>query len=349
MKTLREKTGCQLFYILEGAAYPNPNTKFSRVPAKNIISACFKLMVRDGVFFIQTEDQAHTARVLYSLCKTFDSCLNSSDTLDGHGVRTSECLAADMPASASASASSAVTSAAPLQFTVPDIALERVEDTDEMAVTKMWSEVPNISMVQGSLIAKMFSIADLVTGKVPPDLIKNMKTAHGRAVGGKVIGALHALRNGVRDECVRLLSGAKGVTPPTAGHIMDSVGTLTRLASYRAGAIELIMGKTKKLGPALAGRIFHLLHYNSKYSAPPPDAPLNQIARGAQVMPRLPPPPLQLAPLSLQLPPVKYEEFPEEEVLEKAPQSPVNVTAVNGNCCSSYVVDIDDSVLDEFL
>jgi len=72
MINLRERTGCDLFYLIEGPAFPSVSRRFSRVAYSVIQSAMFSLMVRDKVFIIQTENVMHTAQRLNVLIRAYD-------------------------------------------------------------------------------------------------------------------------------------------------------------------------------------------------------------------------------------------------------------------------------------
>ena len=278
MIALREKTGCQLFYILEGNAFPHPNTKFSRVPARNITAACFKLMVRDGIYVIQTEDQAHTARVLYNLCKTFQSCIIGGDPMhtDNNGISgavsesASSSSVSTSASSSSASSASASSSSASSMCAVPALALEREEESDEMLATKMWANLPNISIVQGSLLTKKYSVADLMQGRVAPEVITSMKTANHRAVNKNVISTLNALKNNSIPEGIKLLAGIRGITKDSATQILASCGSLHRLTTYTVDTMKIISAsdKQKKLGPARASMIHKMLHFCTTNAQP---------------------------------------------------------------------------------
>jgi ERCC4-type nuclease len=67
MKKMRNETNCQLFFIIEGNAFPSPTSKFSRVPYPCILGAINKLMLRDNIFIIQTKNEEHTAKKLNEL------------------------------------------------------------------------------------------------------------------------------------------------------------------------------------------------------------------------------------------------------------------------------------------
>ena len=81
MINMRKETNCQLFFIIEGAAFPSQNSKFSRIPYSCILGAINKLMIRDNIFIIQTKNEAHTAQKLNELLNTMQILYNESNKL----------------------------------------------------------------------------------------------------------------------------------------------------------------------------------------------------------------------------------------------------------------------------
>ncbi|MEK7383283.1 MAG: ERCC4 domain-containing protein [Elusimicrobiota bacterium] len=73
MRALRAATGCQLYFFVEGPAFPSPGRRFARIPYASILAAVTKLMVRDGVHVVQTEDEAHTAKRLADFLRVFET------------------------------------------------------------------------------------------------------------------------------------------------------------------------------------------------------------------------------------------------------------------------------------
>ena len=73
LRALRTATGCHLYYFIEGAAFPSPNRRFGRIPFSNILAAITKMMVRDGIFVVQTADAGHSAKRLADFLRAFDS------------------------------------------------------------------------------------------------------------------------------------------------------------------------------------------------------------------------------------------------------------------------------------
>ena len=68
---IRRTTGCDVYYIIEGKAFPHPNEDFAGIPYKNIASSIRNLQVRHGVHILRTPDEIGTVRELELLIDTY--------------------------------------------------------------------------------------------------------------------------------------------------------------------------------------------------------------------------------------------------------------------------------------
>ena len=73
MIEMRRQTGCQLYFIIEGPAFPSPSRKFARIPYANILAAITSLMVRDEIFIVFSSDPAHTAERLHGMLRALEA------------------------------------------------------------------------------------------------------------------------------------------------------------------------------------------------------------------------------------------------------------------------------------
>jgi ERCC4-type nuclease len=263
MLALRKQTKCQLYYLIEGPAFPNPNRRFARIPYSSILAAITKLMVRDGAYIIQTEDEAHSAKRLVDLMRVFDTEIpyvlpeSRSDADDAEGEDADANLAL-----------------AGLDETlaVPSIITARIEQTDDDAIVNVWARLRGISVVLGKIASKEFTIAELATQKVPLEQLKNMKTFQGRPINKDALSSLMAIRNSNREQSVKLLSGIKGVSPVKAKLVIDAAGGLPQLCNMLTADLALVVipqaNRSIKLGKVCAERIKRLLHYKEGTPAP---------------------------------------------------------------------------------
>lgn len=70
---VREKTGCQIAYLIEGNATPPFDKKYGRLPLKNLRAHLDHLAVRDGVHMIYSKDLEYTANRLFELAVNYST------------------------------------------------------------------------------------------------------------------------------------------------------------------------------------------------------------------------------------------------------------------------------------
>ena len=269
LRALRAATGCHLYYFIEGPAFPNPNRRFGRIPFSCILAATTKLMVRDGVFIVQTEDEGHTAKRLADFLRAFDS-VEAPYATGGGGA--GETPAGETPPGDILTAQVEQTNdeAAPGGgagdiLMVPDILTARVEQTNDEAAVGVWSRLRGISVVLGKILTREFTVAELASQTVAPERIRALKTATGRPINKDAVASLLAVRAGARDAGVKLVSGLRNITPAVATLILGVAGGLSRLCSQPVSSLAAVKlpQKTRavQLGRTRAERIQCILHY----------------------------------------------------------------------------------------
>lgn len=312
MRDLRDKTGCQLYFIIEGPAFPSPSRRFGHIPYGNILSAITNLMVRDSVMIIQTENEAHTAKRLSDLITAFDvNVLKQKNTvtlkeniqnphphplLSENPAQPSVVQSSVATTSGGLSDSSRDTSAtagqgdhAPVsllttydaienldQQSIPECLTVPIRQSDEDIIVTIWSKLKGISANVGKMISGEFSIADLATGKISIERIKNLRTSTGRTLHKYALLSLQGVLRGDNDAAIRMLSGMRGISVPMAKIIVTDLANLPNqaanlpalaklsLAEYVdvCAAIEIPFGTKKvKFGTIRAARIHHLLNF----------------------------------------------------------------------------------------
>jgi hypothetical protein len=284
LRVLRAATGCQLYFFIEGPAFPAAGRRFARIPYACILAAVTKLMVRDGVFVVQTSDPRHTAQRLADFLRAFEA-----------GAPAPEPAPAPAPAPVSAPVSAPAPESAPApvlagapepacadgapppleaELTVPDALLARLEPTDARAAVDMWARLRGVSVVLGRILTREFSVAELVSG-VAPDRVRALRTATGRPINRDAASSLLAVRSGSREHAVKLVSGLRGVSPQVASLALTAAGGLAALCAQPVGALAAVetpqKNRTVRLGPARAERILRLLHYREPDAAARPE------------------------------------------------------------------------------
>ena len=271
LRALREATGCHLYYFIEGAAFPSPNRRFGRIPFSNILAAITKMMVRDGIFVVQTADEGHSAKRLADFLRAFDS--DPPYASERAGAMGGNCADATGGNYAGEDAGAA-------PFTVPDILMARTEETDDEAAVSVWARLRGISVVLGKILTREFSVAELAGQSVSPDRIRALKTATGRPINKDAVASLLAVRAGAAEPATKLVSGLRNITPAVATLILEAAGGLSRLCVQPAADLDAVKlpqkTRTVQLGNARASRIQRILNYRARPEAPragPPETP----------------------------------------------------------------------------
>jgi ERCC4-type nuclease len=234
---LRAATGCKLFYFVEGPL--NGLRRIGGIPFENILAAMTMMMVCDGIFVVQTESAAGSAKRLADFVRAFDKQPRDQ----GQGPFVPE---------------------------IPDILTAREEETDLQAVVCMWASLGGISVVTGATIARAFTVAELAAQEVTPEQIRELKTdGHGRPVrpsrpiNKEAVASLLAVRSGSLELAVKLVSGIRNISPEVARLLLGATSGLAGLCTYAGLDAVKIPQKTRsvKFGKARAERVQRLLRY----------------------------------------------------------------------------------------
>ena len=256
MRDLRARTGCQLFYFIEGPAFPSPNRRFARIPYSSILTSITNLMIRDQVFIIQTEDQSHTAQRLVDLVRSF------------HNVAAPPALApqAEPAAPAPEALAPQAEPAAPggaVQGGMEDLTC-RIAQTDAAASAAMWARLNGVTLVQGKLLSREFSPASAVS---TPDeaRLRALRSATGRAIAPAALRSLMALSRGEAAPLAKMMSGINGITEATAACLIAGAGGPLALVGASAESLAEIMipqkTRPQRFGAARAERVQRLLQF----------------------------------------------------------------------------------------
>jgi hypothetical protein len=267
MLDLRSATGCQLYFFVEGPAFPKPTWKVARIPYESILAAMTSLMVRDGVHVVQTKDELGSARRLLRFVRAFEKRASAPPRpepgeralLLGGGGQARRGPGGPIPA----------------------IATGRIQKSDAVLAAEMWSKLAGVSIPTAQTLMRAFSVADWVGGRAPPGALAALRTAGGRPLGRRAVGSLQALRSGQLKALRQILAGVPGISPGLADQILAAYAPAgpNPLAALLAGsrsevaAVAILQkGHSKRLGPARAERLWRLLHYSSGGSPLPEGA-----------------------------------------------------------------------------
>lgn len=93
----RNRTGCTIYYIVEGKAFPNATDTFERFPYSTIESAIDHLIMRDGFQVIFTRDTQHTIARLNRFMKSMCSLLRKNELPDGENKQLNVLPSVNVP------------------------------------------------------------------------------------------------------------------------------------------------------------------------------------------------------------------------------------------------------------
>lgn len=79
---VREKTGCQIAYLIEGNATPSFDKKYGRLPVKNLRAHLDHLAIRDGIHMLYSKDLEYTANRLFELAYNYSTTKDVLKTID---------------------------------------------------------------------------------------------------------------------------------------------------------------------------------------------------------------------------------------------------------------------------
>lgn len=89
---IREKTNCDLYYIIEGPIRPDIKTKYANIPYKNILTSINNLRIRDKIQIIKTTNKEHTIEELGFLTHCYSKLFEELTHIKTGGVEELESI-----------------------------------------------------------------------------------------------------------------------------------------------------------------------------------------------------------------------------------------------------------------
>jgi hypothetical protein len=261
MMELREKTGCLLFYLVEGPAFPSPTWNVGHgVKYQSILSAMTSLPLTCGIHIIQTKDVQHTAERLRDHLTILEKTL----------------VPYKYPVTAPLEAS---TNTNLLPDVVPAALTGAYEKDPDTLAMEVWSRLPGISITTGKIMVGLTTVSDFLNGKGPAPA--EIKTASNKKLVKKALASLTSLLAGNTATEVLLLSGVSGVSPKMATEILAGVpyGTnkLRGLCNMPAAELGMVMltqkSRSVRLGETRAKMIHTIFQWKTGDEAPGAAAP----------------------------------------------------------------------------
>ena len=227
MIELRKNTGCSLFYLIEGNPIPSRDSKFCRIPYKNLRSHLDHLMLRDNVFIIHSKSQKNTVFRIIQLIENYIS-IKPCPLLEFEEIK--------------------------------DDTVFNIKIDEDAVIYKIWSCIPNITEKTACIFIKRgYHISDLILGHIKESDIYSMNYDNGFIIGkrSKKIWSCSRYNDNNKKYFIKMLSQINGLTIKTAAIILDTVNFENVL---KGGITENEISKiekneNRKIGPKLANLI----------------------------------------------------------------------------------------------
>ncbi len=210
-------TKCRIIYIIEGDAFPRQDDLYARIPYKHIESSIFHLIIRDNICILRTANSLDTAQTLARFVRSMDS-------LWAKGETEPDVASADKIVS------------------VDTLQVRHVK-TDIDVAREMFSKIPGITHTNADDYIALFSIADLVSGRVD---LKSIRLKSGKPISKK---PMKGLSNIDRDREIKILSVVPGISAKTSRELLTG-RSLRDIASYDVGALSMYRVGTRTGGSA---------------------------------------------------------------------------------------------------
>lgn len=270
MMELRARCGCQLYFFVEGPAFPAPGRKVGRMPFATLVSAMTSLMVRDGIHVVLTQDVGHTVQRLLQFAEAADKCdfpfahpIDAAPAASG-GDPAGDSAGGGDPASAASSASAASAASSASAAVLPPGLTGRYERRQEDICIDLWAALPGVSLVVGKTLYDAWSVADLVQGRVPEARLAALRPPGRRKLPPKALAALRKLAHDDADQALRVLAALPGLSRDSAAQVLAGGRGLRALLGAGEAALAGLQlqqrGRQIRLGPDRAARYWALLH-----------------------------------------------------------------------------------------
>lgn len=265
MMELRNLTGCRVFYLLEGPAFPAPSRRFGRIPWSTIHAAALSLSVRDGIYLLRSKDAADTAAVLNGLARSFIK----------HGCPDAEPEPTRAPDAISTDEALIAASGGGVRSLPPDVLAVRA-----------WSSVAGVSIGMGAALVAQVSVRDLATGAYPYERIGELRNPQNRQISG-LKNILRSVRNLVRLEksAASFVGSVPGFSRKNALELVRHFGGLQSLCAATEEQLAAAPYGAKSVGAVRATRLTEVLNAVTRTDESVPPAGQPVAATGQPVPP----------------------------------------------------------------
>jgi len=250
MLELRARTGCQLYYLVEGRAFPAPGAPCGHgMKAQSVLTAMASAQLANGIHIVRTKDLEHTALRLCEFAEILMRPAFQPFQYDFVGDPV-------LPAAGAVAGG-----------LVPAAVTGSYERSDSSLLVQAWRKLPGVSEATAKQLADNWSVFGFLAG--PPDLA-GWRGPSGKLAPKKVRAGLQKFVAGDLDAHCALLSGLPGLSLNTAAAIfariaVAGVAPLTALAAAGVAAVadtRLVQKNREiRLGEKRGAEMFRLLNW----------------------------------------------------------------------------------------
>lgn len=213
LEEFRDKFGCKIVFIVEGAPFPAPNRKFRGIPFKNIQKKIDKMVLVDGFHIVQTKDPKMTAQRIVELAIAYDQYYDEiqkskkekheaespespetpmkrgktgkSEKLDKSGKTGKSEKTVEAIETSEEESVVVVKKSEDNNFTISSELTKVRTKTNDRMLQEMWISLPQVSSATAKILSEKWSISDIVSGKVFEMDIAGLKYPSGVRIGNE--------------------------------------------------------------------------------------------------------------------------------------------------------------------
>jgi ERCC4-type nuclease len=260
LRQLRASTGCDLYLIVEGSAFPAPSTKFGGIEHYKIQAAITHLMVIDKIQIIHSENQQNTAARLTEIIGVYNKIpvQTKEQQICYHTDQIRRICTETPPAICDVHAAGETFEIA-TELTTP------VVKANSAIAIDMWATLGGISHITAKALIMKLSIHDVVTGKYSAAEIQSLKTLHGKKFSTSVYASLCAVICGSKPHIIKMLAEIPQITEQSAASLVSKFDDIKALFNASVDELSAIVidQKTRKIkfGAARAAKLYELIRY----------------------------------------------------------------------------------------
>ncbi len=235
MLALREKTGCHLFYLIEGSPFHAPTRKFAGIEFRSLLAHLDHCQLRDQISVIYSKNIVEVVPRIIMLMNNYGTFLPSKVSIFRNGGEKSQV----------------------------GLLKERRVSTEKESLIDLWTCLSGVSFKTAEVLVEAgVTVGAVYLRRVSIDAVAELRYANGSALG---MVRAKKLFSDVNNRETTILSRVRGVSKATAALILKSV-SFADIVSGAATAAQLaeVRLSSRRLGSKLAEHIVRLLALDHK-------------------------------------------------------------------------------------